>query len=283
MERILTVIITLLCGFYTTAQVVGTPYMPVSGTYANFIYTGADQSWTVPSGVSSINVIVSGAQGGGNTATNGKGGIVKAVLTVTPGQTFIIVVGGQPTSKTAVYGFAGNGGTLSGTTGRDGYAGGGLSGLFLSSVSFANAWVIAGGGGGANGLNSLSASGGGGHAGAPNGSNGAQGNYSGYSEGGKGATQSAGGARGISIDTNTVASTAGSTLNGGIGGSVSTSTWTAGGGGGAGYYGGGGGAGGGSSVGAGGGGSSYVIATGSSSISYTSGGNAGNGSVTISY
>jgi hypothetical protein len=266
------------------AQFVGTPYMamPLPSFTVTFNYTGAIQNWTVPTGVSKINVTVSGAQGGGNSAVNGKGGIVNATLTVTPGQVLAIVVGGQPTSNVSVYGYGGAGGTVTSITGRNGYAGGGLSGIFLNLFNFNNALVVAGGGGGANGLNTLGTSGGGGNAGAPNGSNGAQGNYLGRSEGGKGATQIAGGAAGVSVDTQVAAPTNGEIINGGTGGTVSPSTWTAGGGGGAGYYGGGGGAGGGSSVGAGGGGSSYAISS-ATNVAYTSGGKTGNGQVVISY
>ncbi len=284
-KRLLRIVIILIIScikLNLAAQVVGTPYFPAPNSSITFDYTGAQQTWTVPTGVTSIKVRVSGAQGGGNAAANGKGGLVTATLSVTPGQVLAIVVGGQPTSNVSVYGYGGSGGVVTSNTGRNGYAGGGLSGIFLTSVSFANALAVAGGGGGTNGLNTLSASGGGGNAGAPNGSNGAQGNYSGYSEGGKGATQSAGGARGVSIDAASTASTAGVALTGGNGGSVSTSTWTGGGGGGGGYYGGGGGAGGGSSVGAGGGGSSWVISTGTSVV-YTGGNRAGNGQVVISY
>lgn len=279
--------VCLLYGYSSCAQVMGTPYVALSNYLITFNYTGAQQTWTVPTGVTSIKVSVSGAQGGGNSAANGKGGLVTATLSVTPGQVLAIVVGGQPTSNTTVYGYGGAGGVVTTATTRNGYAGGGLSGLFLSSVSFANALVVAGGGGGTNGLNSLATTGvppgGGGAAGAPNGSNGAQGNWGGRQEGGRGATQSAGGAIGVGVDTPSTAPGIGNQLSGGNGGSVSTSTWTGGGGGGAGYYGGGGGAGGGSSVGAGGGGSSYVKTTVGTNIVYTSGANTGHGKVVISY
>lgn len=279
MKKIL-ILLFLLVSIPVLCQVVGTPYIVPTSAFQNtitFNYTGAQQFWTVPAGVTKIGVELYGAQGGGTNA--GRGGRVTSQLTVTQGSSLIIVIGGQPTNANAVYGGGGVGGSNSATTTRNGFAGGGLSGIYLTSISQVNALAIAGGGGGNSGVNGTL----GGVAGAPNGANGAQGNYSGYQEGGRGATQSVGGARGVSIDSASIASAAGTALNGGRAGSVSVSTWSGGGGGGAGYFGGGGGAGGGSSVGAGGGGSSFVSTTLGSTIVYTSGFNTGNGKIIISY
>ncbi|WP_300978957.1 glycine-rich protein [Flavobacterium sp.] len=262
------------------AQVVGTPYVvPINAfqTVLTFNFTAIQQSWVVPSGVTTVTVELLGAQGGGTNA--GRGGRVMAQLTVTPGSTLILVVGGQPTNANAVYGGGGIGGSNGATTTRNGFAGGGLAGIYLNSISQANTIAIAGGGGGNSGLNGQI----GGEAGAPNGSNGGQGNFSGSQEGGRGGTQSAGGSFGVGVDPQTIAPLSGTALNGGRGGSINSSTWTGGGGGGAGYFGGGGGAGGGSSVGAGGGGSSFVNTSLGSNIVYSSGFNTGNGRITISY
>lgn len=262
-------------------QFVGTPYIvPIGPSFQNtivFSYTGAQQSWTIPAGVTKISVELLGAQGGGTNA--GKGGKVTAQLTVTPGATLQVVVGGQPSSATAVYGGGAIGGTNNASTSRNGFAGGGLAGLYLTSVSQANVLAIAGGGGGNEGVNNHL----GGDAGAPNGTNGGQGNYSGKQEGGRGATQSAGGAAGQGFDSQVIAPLAGTALLGGRGATIGTATWQAGGGGGAGYFGGGGGAGGGASAGAGGGGASFVNATAGTNIIYTSGFNTGHGKITISY
>lgn len=274
---IVMLVLTTINGY---AQFVGTPYMVPLATYANsvtFNYTGAQQSWTVPAGITKIGVELLGAQGGGTNG--GKGGRVTAQLTVTPGTLILIVVGGQSTNQTAVYGFAGNGGNNTAAAARRGFAGGGLSGLFVSTVTRPNALAVAGGGGGNSGANTKL----GGNAGAPNGTNGAQGNYSGRQEGGRGATQTAAGVAGQGFDSQSISPLAGGNLNGGRGGGVSTSTWSGGGGGGAGYFGGGGGAGGGASVGAGGGGSSFVHATLGSAVAYTSGFNTGNGKIIILY
>lgn len=262
------------------AQFVGTPYIVPLKTYTNsvtFNYTGAQQSWTIPAGITKIGVELLGAQGGGTGA--GKGGKVTAQLSVASGATLIIVVGGQPSNATAVYGGGAIGGTNNAATARNGFAGGGLAGIYTTSVSQANALAIAGGGGGNEGVNLHL----GGNAGAPNGTNGGQGGYAGKQEGGRGATQTAGGAAGQGYDPQTIAPAAGTALNGGRGATIGTSTWQAGGGGGAGYFGGGGGAGGGGSAGAGGGGSSFVSATLGSNIVYTDGFNTGNGKIIISY
>ncbi|HDR91119.1 MAG TPA: hypothetical protein ENN75_02600, partial [candidate division Zixibacteria bacterium] len=73
----------------------GTEWMQVCGESAyssgseTFNYTGSAQNWTVPSGVTSINVDAHGAQGGNSNSTSGiggKGGRVQATLTVTPGE-----------------------------------------------------------------------------------------------------------------------------------------------------------------------------------------------------
>lgn len=278
--KISLVLFLSLISLISFGQVPGAPYMVPIESFQNtitFNYTGSQQSWLVPNGITKIRIDLVGAQGGGTNG--GRGAKVTAELAVNTGTTLIIVVGGQPNNANAVYGGGGAGGSNAATTTRNGFAGGGLTGIYLSSVSQVNALAIAGGGGGNSGLNGKL----GGAAGAPNGSNGGQGNFSGSQEGGRGATQSAGGARGVSVDPATTISTAGTALNGGRGGSINSSSWTAGGGGGGGYFGGGGGAGGGSSVGAGGGGSSFVNSTVASNILYTSGFNTGNGRVIISY
>ncbi len=271
--------ICLLLPFFAKSQLFGFfPPPIISHGSITFTYTGAVQTWTVPSGVTSLSVDAYGAQGGSSTAAGGLGGRVQTSLTVTSGAVLNIVVGGQPTTNAAVYGYAGAGGGNNANTSTAGKAGGGLSGIFSNvGITQAASYVIAAGGGGSTAGYAGAA------AGAPNGSNGAQGNYSGKSEGGKGATQSAGGAAGSSIDPQTTAPTAGIAINGGNGGAVNTSTWGGGGGGGGGYFGGGGGGGGGASIGAGGGGSSYVNVTYASSTTYTSGNRSGNGQIIITY
>lgn len=265
-----------------SSQVVGTPYLPnvIPSGSVTFTYTGAEQTWTVPSSPSGfvvLNIDAYGAQGGGS---GGNGGRVQTTLTLSSGTVLRIVVGGQPNSINPVYGFAGSGGANFSSSGRNGFAGGGLTGIFNNSaISQPNCFMLAAGGGGASGLNSYS----GGIAGAPNGSNGNQGNFAGRQEGGRGATQNAAGAAGENYDPQNTAASPGVAINGGNGGTINTSTWVGGGGGGAGFFGGGGGAGGGSSNGAGGGGSSYVNTTFATNTSYSAGVRTGNGVLTIVY
>lgn len=237
----------------------GTPYLPF-GRVAIFEYTGAIQTWTVPTDVTFIKVHVLGAQGGiFNTTAGGKGGLVSCGFDVTPGSVLQITVGGQSTTDIAVYGFGGNGGrsTSYGTISR---AGGGLSAISTADpVTQANAIVIAAGGGGATGGSSPGLGGAGGGLSGGNGAT-AYGTTLTY---GRGATQSAGGAPGDLVDSNNPLPQAGIAINGGAGGVVAgySTGWNGGGGGGAGYFGGGGGAGGGNAQAGGGGGSSWTQAS----------------------
>jgi hypothetical protein len=101
-----------------------------------FTFTGADQTFTVPTGVTSITAKVwAGGGGGAGASSAGAGGYGTAVLNVTPGQVLHMTVGG--------------GGAVAG--GAAG-AGGGLSGIGLGGpLSSANALLVAGGGGGSSG------------------------------------------------------------------------------------------------------------------------------------
>jgi hypothetical protein len=150
--------------------------------------------------------------------------------------------------------------------------GGGLAGIFLTSVTQANAVAVAAGAGGPMDGNS----GYGGNGGAATGQNGQSGTYVGY-----GGTQTAGGAKGDESHGESYGATAGSALNGGNAGSPSMFYdpetgeplgWTSGGPGGAGYFGGGGGSGGGSFAGSGGAGSNYLAPAVTSPVSERAGG-----------
>jgi hypothetical protein len=242
-------------------QVVGTPYiLPTNNlTVVNFTYTGADQQWTVPAGVTEIFVDIVGAQGGTRGAVfGGAGGRVRCKIAVTPGQILYLTVGGQPTTDASVYGFGGKGGYHISYPAQRAMAGGGLSAISTAfPLTQANALAIAAGGGGASGNPSFSSASGGGLTGGS-----ISGAYGGSLIGGKGATQSAGGAAGVAYDSNSTVPTAGTALSGGNGGMInpgaSLTGWNGGGGGGAGYFGGGGGAGGGNAQAGGGGGSSWI-------------------------
>ena len=127
-----------------------------------FSYTGAVQTYTVPVGVTSIQLETWGAQGGSTTgldglpATGGLGGYAIGNLDVTPGQVLNVYVGGAGVP-------AGAGGYNGGGTGATyGCSGGGASDVRIAPYSLTDrAIVAAGGGGGSYG----SYSSGGGHGG----------------------------------------------------------------------------------------------------------------------
>lgn len=248
-------------------------YKPRLVNSITFNYTGAIQSWTVPAGVTLIFADLKGAQGGNRSTPSGIGGLgggARAVINVTPGETLLIMVGGQPTTRVAVYGRAGNGGTNSLSSTNVSFAGGGMTAIFRNSDTITNALLVAGGGGG--GANQRNGGNGGGLTGDT-------GND--IIRGGKGSTQTAGGAAGTPLDGQVINPTAGFNGGGGTGGSVNgTSTWNSGGGGGAGYFGGGGGAGGGNFFGSGGGGASWSKSD-NNNIEYLKGINSGHGSAVI--
>lgn len=282
MKNKITVIAFLLFNLSVFAQLTD-DFLTLSPSLPNkieFSYTGANQSWTVPANVTTIFVEVYGAQGGDHPEgfIGGKGGLVKGYMVVTPGSTLFLTVGGKSTTRIAVYGFGGNGGSCTSNSSKISNAGGGLSSISTAfPISLSNVIVVAGGGG----SSASGYSGNGGNAGGSSGSDGI-GNYAGTPTRGRGGSQTAGGAGGSQFDPNSTAPTAGSALKGGNGGIVSPNTWSGGGGGGAGYYGGGGGAGGGNAVGSGGGGSSYASPT-MVGASITAGFNTGHGKIIISY
>ena len=249
------------------------PIAPPTVT-TNFSSTGSDQSYTVPAGVTSVNVTLIGAGGGGGGIylAGGTGGLVSGTLAVTPGETLTVIAGrgGQP-----------------GYGSPSAYGGGGAPGADVY------AYTNSGGGGGRSaiqrsGVDIVTAGGGGGAARGPSGSGGAGGGTTGGTGGyfgGSGGTQSAAG-------NNIFGGNSGSGYSGGAGGYVSVSNSSSGGGGGGGWFGGGG-AGGNNSYpsyyGGGGGGSSYVANLTGTVVNTQGGGAAGslntgsNGSVTISY
>jgi RHS repeat-associated protein len=242
----------------------GSSGSPGSGT-VNFSYTGAPQAWTVPAGVTSLQVDARGAQGGG--PYGGLGSWIVATVPVAPGQVVEVMVGGTPSSTSLNSGGFDGGGNGSVWT-YTSAGGGGASDVRLGGMTLENRAVVAAGGGG--GAAAASANFGSGGSGGPlTGQAGDNGICS--DTGGSGGTQSAGGAGGTGGGTGLAGSL-------GTGGGV----YHGGGGGGGGYYGGGGGADCGSSGAGGGGGSDFVESAGTTN-SETSGYNDGNGSVTIGY
>jgi hypothetical protein len=232
-----------------------------------FSFTGGEQTFVVPQGVTSLNVVAIGGEGGtgasGTGGTGGAGGFgARAVadLAVNPGQLLFIEVGGSgnpggATGTGVTGGFNGGGtaGASGGTPCLDAGSGGGGTDIRTASRTspgtLVTRLVIAGGGAGGGG------GGFGGGAGSTGGNGGSTGsgggNGSGNGTGGAGATSGAPGGNG-------------SQGQGGTGGSSATGVCGGGGGGGGGgAYGGGGaanGSGGGNGGGGGGGGSSAFAA-----------------------
>ncbi|MBB4760018.1 PxKF domain-containing protein [Amorphoplanes digitatis] len=224
-----------------------------------FAFTGAEQTFVVPTGVTALSVTAVGAAGGGGfgTGSPGRGGVASATLSVTQGSTLYVEVGGVGEDLTAVGapggagGFNGGGQGDSGDPGSDGFPGGGgasdvrtaSGGANPAGTGLSSRLIVAAGGGGQGRIA------GGGDAGQPGGGGG----------GGGAGTQTAGGA-------GTPPGTGGTLGQGGVGGPPPDITFIpanrGGGGGGGGLYGGGGG---GADAG-GGGGSSFVPAGGTTGV-----------------
>ena len=197
------------CGTSAESDLTITIFATPTNNYQTFSYTGAVQSFTVPSGVTSILVIAEGAAGGSamNFINGAPGGTVVGNLTVTPGQILNIIVGGV-------------GGTQSGFSANEfegGSGGGGFSGV-LDNIY--NHMISAGGAGGFG--SSIGGLGGSGNA---SGTNGGAGGINGSNPaGGSGGNVCPGGNNGF----------LGTAVAGGNGGAYVNGTF-AGGGGGGGY------------------------------------------------
>ena len=232
----------------------GCVVIETADTIYTFTYTGAVETWSVPSGVTSVKVHAVGAGGGGGRsgtpAYGGGGGYIAGTINVTAGQQLDIIVG-QGGTRMCTTDIA----PLSPESGRYHYSfgGGGMgNGLASYDCSFAS-----GGGRSAiriSGLTEDLVTAGGGGGGGYSGAGGAGGGTTGATGGacgGTGGTQTAGG------DTcATEPGVPGIKYAGGWAGFSTTddSQASEGGGGGGGYYGGGAAG----DNGGGGGGSSYI-------------------------
>jgi len=231
-------------------------------TPVNFAYTGSNQPYVVPAGITSLIFEVWGAQGG----EGGNGGYAKGIISVTPGETLRIYVGGQGFFNNYCNQAVNKGAGINGGGGANcyGMGGGGATDIRRSPYGLADRIIVAGGGGG-RGVEGGSGGAGGGLIG--------QSGFGSTVPSGTGGTQSAGG---------TVATGSGNGALGQGGYQLNYYSWAGSGGGGGGYY---GGASGGSPVGGtagpGGGGSSYVQAD-ATGVVYTQGVRAGDGKATIS-
>ncbi len=270
---------------------------PPSGSQT-FSFTGAAQSFVVPACVTSIQITARGAQGangvGQDFGVGGPGGTSIGDLSVTPGETLHVYVGGQNG-----WNGGGNGTSNSGN-------GGGASDVRQGGQSLNDRVIVAGGGGGGGGdtyndVNSYGGDGGhGGGQGTAGGANsgsccgGTPGNAAwslgggrpgqshncwttpGFCGGGGSAGGNSGGGQPATGATNP--GTAGTFGQGGNGGNHSS--YGDGGGGGGGWYGGAGGSSEGNG-GGGGGGSAYIGGVSNGQVS--PGNRQGNGEVIISW
>ena len=124
-------------------------------TTCTFGPTGAEDTFTVPDGVSSIHVVAAGAPGavGARGRSAGRGAEVSGDLTVTPGQTLYVEVGGAPTGGgDCLEDVACIGGFNGGGSSRSGGGGGGASDVREQardqSGSLSSRLIVAAGGGG---------------------------------------------------------------------------------------------------------------------------------------
>lgn len=203
----------------------------------DFSYTGAIESWVVPTS-GRYTIQAWGAQGGNliSAQAGGRGGYATGDVSLTAGTTIYISIGGQGASLPSGNGssnpctftagpFGGGGGTYN--NGGGGTPGGGASDVRIGGTLFLHRVIVAGGGGGGGWNMAVGGVGGGTTGGTASSSGGGT-----FSQGG---TQSAGGNSGTTSASCT--RTAGSQGQGGNGSGSSAG----GGGGGGGYFGGGGG------------------------------------------
>ncbi len=251
-----------------------------------FNFTGGVQMFTVPAGVTSVQVDARGGMGGydyealfGYPAQGipGLGGRVQATMNVTPGEVLYIYVGERGYGYNGTYNSttAYNGGGMHYGGDINAGGGGGATDIRINGQDLTNRILVAGGGGGSGTVTQAGGSGGG--------LTGGDGNWdhnSGYNQtnsGGKGGTQIVGGAGGS--DQGGQVAPAGTLGNGGTEGFGWVSSAATGGGGGGGYYGGGGG----EDYAGGGGGSSYTNPSLFQNIVHTQGYQNSNGQLIISY
>jgi len=206
----------------------------LSSTVTTFSYTGADQTYTVPSNVYAVVAYIWGAGGGGSGQPGGAGAFAQVVVPVTPGQTYTIIVGqGGIQTSSATYGGGGFG-----------YVGNAWAGGGRSAIRYSSADIVTLGAGAGSGQDSGSTGGVANWSPLVNSGNGYDATAAQHASlvSGKGGTQTAGGAGGAPDGG------LGSSYQGGAGGLNYGGTGGTGGaptgGGGSGYYGGGGGGGG---------------------------------------
>jgi hypothetical protein len=155
----------LAAGWATGARADDSPYVPADGSHpitVTYAYTGAPETFTVPAGVTSLDIVAHGASGGSATADfdphpsapGGRGAAVSGTVTVEPGTVLSVNVGGR--GGPSADGAAGwNGGGAGGAANIAGAGGGGATDVRTCTPdasgcdSLGSRLVVAGGGGGA--------------------------------------------------------------------------------------------------------------------------------------
>ncbi len=122
--------------------------------FVTFNYTGGEQTWTVPAGITQVVIEVWGAMGGGSLCSGGPpdddgglGGYSRGTLAVTPGETLYIYVGEKGNYGNPVSAGGWNGG---GGGGHYGGGGGGGTDVRQGGNSCHDRVIVAGAGGGGN-------------------------------------------------------------------------------------------------------------------------------------
>lgn len=118
-----------------------------------FSYTGGEQSYTVPAGVSSLSITATGAPGGGPLSGGlaaGRAAVVSGIVTVAPGQVVYVEVGGSGGFPAGGFNGGGDSPTLNGLSV---YGGGGASDvrtlpMSAGVISLNSRLIVAAGGGG---------------------------------------------------------------------------------------------------------------------------------------
>jgi hypothetical protein len=225
-----------------------------TGAVAAFSFSGSEQCYTVPAGVTSVQVVAVGAPGGSG-GTSGLGAVVSGRLSVTPSETLFVEVGGSGSALNASAAGGFNGGGAPGSFAAAG--GGGASDIRTCSTAGSCSalgspsdprLLVAGGGGGSSGaVNCGTTPGAGGSAGPAPGngtdasSTGPAGNIAGGGGGGGAGSASSGGAGGTAGVGSVPAGVAGEAGAACTGGAGTNDGGSGGGGGGGGFFGGGGG------------------------------------------
>lgn len=122
-------------------------------------YMGAGQVFTVPEGVSTLNVTLYGGSGGRGTSYlhpgsfGGRGAMISSVIPVFPGEVFVVMVGseGKRTTTTGITSGYNGGGINTYKNNQRGGGGGGATDFSKYPYSLQDRILVAGGGGGGGG------------------------------------------------------------------------------------------------------------------------------------